>query len=165
MLTRFLDWLDRQNGVVFFIVLWLVRWPLVLPVAGLQQLLAQALGGTSEVEFDGNQYALVMIFFSFVIFAPVIETLVECTLPYAIMMRGGRPRPPRPWRFILVSALVMAVLHLPYAFPAGFVTGAFIAYCYGHFAPQGQPKAFFVAAAYHAAINITGFAMLLLSGD
>lgn len=164
MLMRFFDWLDRQNVLVFFMVLWFIRWPIVLPVASLQEFLARALGGTSEMDYNIPKAPLVLFFF-IVIFAPLVETLIECTIPYVIMMWGEHPRPPRPWKFIVVSALVMAVLHLPYAFPAGFVTGGFIAYCYGHFAPKGQPGAFLAASGYHAAINVTGFTMLMLSGD
>ena len=54
----------------------------------------------------------------------------------------------------------MALLHFPYALPCGFVTGAFLAYCYAHFAVRSQWLAFVAAALYHAAINLVGFVLL-----
>jgi len=43
------------------------------------------------------------------------------------------------------------------------ITGAFLAYCYAHFAAVCTWRAIIATAAFHAAINVVGFATLATS--
>jgi hypothetical protein len=108
------------------------------------------------------------LFVGLVVVPPLIETLVECTGPYWLFsrLRGyRRNRPKRCWGFIVVSASMMALLHpiLAALMPA-FVTGAFLAYCYQHFAPVGIWRAIAGTWAFHGAINLVGWTMLVAWG-
>jgi hypothetical protein len=151
-----LDWLDRQPGFVFWLVLYLTRWPVIIPVSWLQGLLGSLFLGAAEMEMTLKPHVGMLVF------PPLLETFIECTLPYWILSRMKRIRPGRPWGFICISGIIMALLHFPYALPCGFVTGVFLAYCYAHFAARSQWRAFAATALYHAAINAVGFVLLSL---
>ena len=153
---KWLDWLDRQHGFVFWIVLYLARWPVIIPVGWLQGMLASLFLGNPPANATLQPYVGMLIY------PPILETLVECTLPYGVLSRMGRISTGRPWAFIVVSGGIMGVLHLPYALPCGFVTGLFLAYCYAHFAKRSHWLAFAATALYHAAINVVGFVLLAL---
>lgn len=158
---RSLDWLDRQDALAFFVVLYLARWPIIIPVGWFQQLFAvYVLGGSSELEpLKANPGVM---FVNMVILAPLLWIFIECTVPYWVRNLLSPERPQRPWGFICASALIMALASLPYAFPCGFVTGAFLAYCYGHFARHNQWVGFLGATTYLAAINVIGWTVLCL---
>jgi hypothetical protein len=132
-----LDWLDRQRDGIFWSVLYLVRWPVIIPVSFVQGLLvAGVLGGRDAWKPEVGGAALLVP----IILPPILETLIECTLPYWILKRLGRIASARPWTFILISASMMALLHFPVAVSCAFVTGMFLAYCYGHFAIRGHDR-------------------------
>jgi hypothetical protein len=102
-----------------------------------------------------------------VIIPPLLETLVECSLPYWVISRirdYRAKRPRRCWGFVAVSACVMAAFHpmLAALLPA-FVTGAFLAYCYAHLALTGIGRTILATAVFHGAINIVGWTMLVVS--
>jgi hypothetical protein len=151
-----LDWLDRQNGGVFWAVLYLARWPVIVPVVWLQVLLASLLMSGADKAVTLRPHVVMLVL------PPILETLIECTLPYWVLSGLKRLGAGRPWGFILISGGVMALLHWPFALPCGFVTGVFLAYCYAHFAPRSRWLAFGATALYHAAINAVGFVLLLL---
>lgn len=151
---RWLDWLDHRHGLVFWIVLYLARWPVIIPVSWLQGLLASLFLSIDQA--NGTLQPNV----GTLIFPPLLETLIECALPYWVLSRMKRIPAGRPWGFILISGGIMALLHFPYALPCGFVTGVFLAYCYAHFSARSQWLAFGATALYHAAINVVGFVLL-----
>jgi hypothetical protein len=66
----------------------------------------------------------------------------------------------------VVSALLVALMHLgawPAAFLPSFITGGFLAYTYGHLAPNGFGTALLHTCAFHAAIKMVGWAQIVLS--
>lgn len=107
-----------------------------------------------------------VLLLGFLVIAPVLETLVECLLPYAIMNRLGRiPSGRRAWGFIGVSAVLMALWHLsawPAAIVPSLITGAFLAYTFAHFAPESRSRAFLHTWAFHAGINLVGWTLLTI---
>lgn len=159
--SALLDWLDRREDWQFVGVLYIARWLVLVPVLVLSHFVlppAQAPKPWSE----GTPFGL---FLGLVLVPPLLETALECTLPYWIMSRlrgSDRPPPRRWWSFVVVSACVMAALHpmLGALLPA-FVTGTFLAYCYAHFATTGVWTAFLATAGFHAAINVVGWAMFV----
>jgi hypothetical protein len=153
---------DRLNGLKdwqFTFVLYLLRWAIVLPLGLLLSLFANSGDGFKASSSDPWFY-----FLPFLVIAPPLETLIECTLPYLLMYKGSGHRPKSPWPFVIVSALIMVVLHslTPIVITFAFITGAFLAYVYVHFAPQSQVKAFFHTALFHAGINLVGWTTLLI---
>ena len=43
------------------------------------------------------------------------------------------------------------------------IAGGFLAYCYAHFVPNGIWKAILATAVFHAAMNLVGWTMLVVS--
>lgn len=107
----------------------------------------------------------VLLFNMIVIISPLLETLFECSLPFfvlSLLYRKKGKLPARPWLFVIISALLMVLLHpMPAAVVPSFVTGFFLAYCYGHFASRGFGYAVMYTTAFHAAINIVGWTMIV----
>ena len=97
----------------------------------------------------------------------ILETLLECAAPYWLMRKARAiPVGKRPWGFVAISALVMAMMHLgawPTAILPSLVTGSFLAYTYGHFAPRGFGLAVLHTWAFHAAINAIGWIQTIFS--
>ena len=153
-----LDRVDRLPPWKFTAALYVTRWIIVLPVAFLAGLLFPS---KSAGQFHG------ITLLGALIIAPILETLVECLVPYWAMKKFGFiPSNRRPWAFIIVSALLMVLLHAgawPAAILPSFVTGAFLAYVYGHFAPASVRNAFLHTAVFHAAINLVGCTLIALS--
>jgi hypothetical protein len=58
----------------------------------------------------------------------------------------------------------MALFHpmLPAILPS-LITGAFLAYCYAHFAEKGVGQAILATIGFHGAINIVGWTMIIMS--
>lgn len=158
---RALDWLDRQNDVVFLVALYLVRWPVVLSISPLQSILLRALVGDKEVEMSlpSNE---VLAFLLLVVAVPVAETLFECSLPYWFLKQLDKINTPRPWLFIFVSAAMMGFLHC--GLPLSLVTGLFLAYCYAHFAGRSQWLGLGCTVLFHAGINLVGWVMTYVFG-
>jgi len=151
-----LDRLDQFPPARFVAVLYLLRWCALVPV-----MIAQTfLGGQSTMRFNGDPLLLLV---GFLFIAPVLETLVECALPWFILSRFTNPMPARPWLFITISAIIMALLHpeLAAVIPA-LVTGAFLAYCYAHFAPRAFSRALLWTWLFHASINLVGWLLLFV---
>ena len=154
--------LDRVDGLSpwrFTVTLYLLRWLVLLPY-----LIASG-GPTmseSHVSFDVTTVHLLL---AFLVLAPVMETLLECAVPYWIFAKAGAMAVGRrPWQFVAVSALLMGLMHLgawPSALLPSLVTGGFLAYTYGHFARDGLGQAVLHTCIFHAAINAVGFVQLL----
>jgi hypothetical protein len=151
--STILDRLDRLPPWRFTGTLYVVRWLVIVPVAFIMD---RAFTGG---KISGANLG-VMFWFGVLIVAPVFETLVECTLPYWIMRKLRLvPHDTRPWGFILTAAVMMILLHSsawPAAIIPSFVTGAFLGYTYGHFAPSGFRQAFLHTTIFHACINLVG---------
>jgi hypothetical protein len=154
--STILSWLNGLPDVLFTVTLYLIRWAIVLP---LSLLLSPVATSADRAQTAGDP---LLSLAGFLIFAPVLETLIECALPYWIMRRifGWSRRSFMP--FVLVSACVMVILHpLSHIVSTfAFITGSFLAYVYAHFAPGSQWKAFVHTAAFHAAINAVGWMMI-----
>ncbi len=99
--------------------------------------------------------------------APVLETLLECAAPYWIMRKLGYiPTGRRAWGFIAIGGVLMLLLHSgawPAAVLPSFVTGGFLAYAYGHFAPVGFAQAFVHTSVFHAGINLVGCVLIAIA--
>ena len=162
-MKKFLDWLDKQNDAIFLAVLYLVRLPIIWPVGLVQEAIAKTFLSGTQPRWSPPSNPLAG-FMALIIWAPLTETVVECTIPYSIMRALDKIRSDRPWNFILIAGAVMAVGHIPIGIPAGFVTGMFLGYCYAHFAVRSQWVAFAYASLYHAAINIVGWIMVYIVG-
>jgi len=165
-IERLLDWLDQRNPFQFVGILYIARWVALVPVLAIEHFaLTEAQRAAASVPESLKEVPLPALFISVVVVAPLVETLLECSLPYLILSRirdYARSRPRRCWGFVVISACVMVVLHpvLGALLPA-LVTGAFLAYCYAHFAATNAWKAIFATAVFHAAINLVGWAMLV----
>jgi hypothetical protein len=155
--------LDRLDGMPpwgFTGTLYCVRWLIVLPIAFV-------IGRLFPSREDTFQVSMEAIILGAILLAPVLETLLECSAPYWIMRKlGCIPTDKRPWGFITVSGVLMMLLHAgawPAAILPSFVTGGFLAYTYGHFAPVGFRKAFVHTSVFHACINIVGCIVIALA--
>jgi hypothetical protein len=151
--SSILDRLDRLPPWRFTVTLYVVRWLVIIPVAFVMDRLFS--GG----KISGANLG-VMFWFGILIVAPVTETLIECALPYWIMRKlTFVRRDRRPWGFVITAAVMMTLLHAgawPAAIVPSFVTGTFLGYTYGHFAPLGFRQAFLHTAIFHACINLVG---------
>jgi len=166
--NRLLDWCDRRNALQFLGILYAVRWICLAPLLALSHFVFTneqvASASVTEAPQEMNLWILLL---QFVIVAPLLETLVECSLPYLIISRIRKyqqNRPKRSWGFIAISACTMALLHpVLAAIPPSLITGAFLAYCYAHFAEKSIPQAILATIGFHGAINIVGWTMLVMS--
>jgi hypothetical protein len=142
----------------FTLVLYLLRWAIILPLGFFLTPL-----GTSADTFQstGDPWGYLL---PFLVVAPTLETLIECTLPYAAMYRLLKLRRRSPWPFVVVSATAMVLLHplKPLVIVFAFITGSFLAFVYQHFAPRSHLTAFFHTAIFHAGINIVGWTAIFL---
>jgi hypothetical protein len=166
--TAVLDWIDGRNPWQFVAILYAARWGALAPVMAFNHFVFSATQkSAAPVPEEWSQGSPVGLFMALVAIPPLVETIVECSLPYWIIshIRDYRTnRPKRCWGFVAVSACVMAVLHPMVAaqLPA-LVTGAFLAYCYAHFAPISIWKAILATTVFHGAINMVGWTMLVLA--
>ncbi|MHC4215206.1 MAG: hypothetical protein ACYSWP_17735 [Planctomycetota bacterium] len=110
----------------------------------------------------------VLLFSYIVILGPLLETLIECSLPYFVLSMLNRKKGGlqiRPWLFIFISAMLMVVTHPIQAVVGTFITGAFLAYCYAHFAFRSFGYAVLYTTGFHAAINYIGWTILVFEGS
>lgn len=158
-ISTFAGWLNRQPGWRFTATLYLLRWAVVVPLAFL---LSPFASSADQFQASGDPWRYLI---PFLVVAPVFETLIECSLPYWVLNRWLHVELRSPWRFVFVSAMAMVLLHplTPAVVVMAFVTGAFLAYVYFHFAPHGFATAFTHTATFHAAINLVGWTMILIS--
>jgi hypothetical protein len=158
-----LDRLDEKSPFQFVALLYLVRFAVLLPMLAISNLiLGEAATGTDfrTQGWSNNRPAWAFLFM--IVWFPVLETIVECLLPYLLLYRRAVSRPHRPWGFVLISAALMAALHADLAsILPSLVTGAFLAYCFAHFANNGLGKAVIATAGFHAAINLIGWVVLV----
>ena len=157
--SSFVSWLNGLPDWRFTATLYLLRWAIILPLA----IILSPLNSHAEAfQAKGSPWSYLI---PFLIVAPVMETLIECSLPYLVMY--GVLRFPRrsPWPFIFVSAALMVLLHpiTPHVVAFAFITGAFLAYVYDHFALESHFKAFLHTAVFHAAINMVGWSMMFIA--
>ena len=158
---KWLDWIDEQNSWRFILILYLLRWLIIIPTAFINGWLFPNQGDNALQDFANLN--VLRIFLAMLIFNPLIETIVECSLPYWIFHKLGFASK-RPWLFIFVSATLMAVLHqtLGTLLPS-LITGVFLAYTYGHFSLQSQIKATALTLLFHSCINLVGFTAIVLN--
>jgi hypothetical protein len=158
-----LNWLDRQQAIVFLVVLFFSRMLamlVVIPMANLLMPVEWVGLDFREQSWAAEPPTSALLFM--LAFSPLLETAFECLLPYWVLFRKREVAPSRPWAFIVVSASLMALVHAhPGAVLMSLVTGAFLAYCFAHFAKQGLLRAFLVTSGFHAAINVPGWLVLI----
>ena len=165
-LSKRLDWLDGRPSWLFVCILYLARWVLLAPyLVAAEYLFSNSEGSSAEMS-KLSEISPIVLFALIVIFSPMVETFLECSLPYWVLSFLRRKKgklPARPWLFVMISALVMTLMHptLSAVVPS-LVTGAFLAYCYGHFAVRGTGRAIVFTTIFHAGINIVGWTMMVV---
>ena len=166
--TTVLDWIDGRNPWQFVAILYAARWVALAPVMAFNHFVfSAAQKSAASMPEEWSQGSPIGLFLGLVVILPLLETLVECAVPYWVISRVRdyrTRRPKRCWGFVAVSACVMAVLHpMLAALVPALITGAFLAYCYAHFAPTGIWKAILTTTVFHGAINVVGWTMLVLA--
>jgi len=158
-ISSFFAWLNALADWQFTATLYLLRWAVILPLAAL---LSPFASSADMFQAEGSPWRYLI---PFLMVAPTLETVIECSLPYLVMYRVLKLPRRSPWPFVVISAALMVLLHpiTPMVVVMAFITGAFLGYVYAHFAPQSDLKAFLHTAVFHAAINIVGFTMLLIT--
>ena len=164
-----LDWLERRSAWQFVAILYVGRWIALAPILLASHfLLTPAHQASAAMPEEWRAGSPLGLFVGLVLVPPILETVVECTLPYWVFAKVRnyrRHRPRRCWGFVAVSACLMAVLHpMVGALLPALVTGAFLAYCYAHFAARNVWQALLATTLFHAAINLVGWTLLVLSG-
>ncbi|MHC4543440.1 MAG: hypothetical protein ACYTDW_00620 [Planctomycetota bacterium] len=167
-MTKWLDRLDSKSGWQFVGIIYIVRWCLIVPYMIASKFLFTD-AQISEASLSKLQEMNpITLFTGIVIISPLLETLLECSLPFFIISVIHRKKgklPARPWLFIIISALLMVLLHpMLAAILPSLITGLFLAYCYAHFANRNFSSALLYTAAFHAAINIVGWTMIVFAG-
>lgn len=154
-----LNRLDLLSPWTFTGILYIVRWIVIIPSNYIFPLFMTSSG---VVEFNTSAVVLLV---GFIFISPFCETMIECTLPYLVMRMCNKiPLGKRPWSFVGISAGIMALLHInawPLAIIPSLITGTFLAYTYGHFAPRSFGHALLHTSVFHAAINIIGWLMIV----
>jgi hypothetical protein len=152
--------LDGLSPWAFTVTLYLARWVIIIPIG---YVLRQLGASDGKMTFDASA---IVFFVGAVILSPLAETALECVVPYWLMLKvGGISVGKRPWWFVAVSAMIMALLHLgawPSAILPSLVTGSFLAYTYGHFVVRGWRPAALHTCVFHAGINIVGWVLLVI---
>jgi hypothetical protein len=158
-MNNILDRLDRLSPWAFTGSLYLARWAVIIPISWASRLF----GGTSG-NVTANASAGVLLF-GWIFLSPLLETVIECAIPYWLMRKARKVSAVnRPWGFVAVSAVIMALLHMagwPVAILPALATGGFLAYTYGHFAVHGLGSAVLHTSLFHAAINIVGWVLVI----
>jgi hypothetical protein len=140
MLGRWLDRIDALPALRFTAVLYLLRWVALAPVMWLGSLREDVQSTSDVVAMLGEQSALELAW-QLLLYAPLFETLIECLGPYFALRLALRRTAYAGWR-------------RPWPF---------VAYTYGHFAPTSHWRAFAATSAFHAGINLVGFALITWS--
>ncbi|MFA9477868.1 hypothetical protein ACERK3_06110 [Phycisphaerales bacterium AB-hyl4] len=156
-----LDRFDALPWHLFLLILFTVRWPLVV----LGSIIAHRIFAPPNIADPFADMDPFLFFVYGVFISPFVETVIECTLPYALMrkLRGDRFNITRPWSFMVVSAVIMVALH-PIAiaiFPA-FITGFIYAYGYARFARETTLAAIILITALHGFSNLVGITVYWL---
>ena len=154
--TRLLDRLDRTRDWQFILILYLVRWVVLSPF------LVLLFREIRHVRLPYDSDKTLAIYVALIV-SPILETLVECSIPYALLRKRIHSSS-RSWLFIGVSGLTMMLFH-PYvvALLPSFITGVFLAYTYAHFAPRNTVAAILFTSGFHAGINLVGVIASFLS--
>jgi len=164
LFCKYLGWLDSRSTWQFLGILYMARWVFIIPyMIGATFLFTDAqLARASASELSAVNPVLLLA--NIVVLGPLLETLVECSLPFFVLSFIQRKKgrlPARPWLFIMISALLMVLLHpILAAVVPSFVTGFFLAYCYAHFASRGFGYALLRTTGFHGAINIVGWTLI-----
>jgi hypothetical protein len=156
IVSRFRVWLDSLPDWQFTGTLYLLRWAVVVPLGWM---LSPLVTDADTFHFQGDVWGYLL---PFLLLAPTLETLIECSLPHWGMYRLLNVERRSPWRFVFVSAMLMVALHPlhPIVILMAFITGSFLAYVYFHFAAQSGLKAFLHTAMFHSGINLVGWTIL-----
>lgn len=166
-MSKSLDWLDSRSSWQFLSILYTVRWIVIVPyMIAARFLFTDAQLSAADVS-KLSDIEPALLFATIVIIGPLLETLVECSLPFLLLSylqrNKGKPAA-RPWLFVVISALLMVVFHpMLAAIVPSFITGVFLAYCYAHFASRGFGCVLLCTTGFHGAINVVGWTMIVLS--
>lgn len=168
-MTKWLDWLDSKSGWKFVGIIYIVRWCLIVPYMIASKFLFTDAQISEASMSKLQEMNPITLFLGIVIISPLLETLLECSLPFfiiSVIHRNKGKLPARPWLFIIISAMLMVLLHpMLAAILPSLITGLFLAYCYAHFANRNFGSALLYTTAFHAAINIVGWSMIVFAGS
>jgi hypothetical protein len=151
--------IKRLPGWQFTLVLYLLRWAIVLPLGFLLEPFS-----TSSDNLHLQNADLKTFFITGVLLDPLVETVLECSLVYFLLhtVLGVATHRIRP--FVFCAAMAMVLLHplTPVVFIFAFITGSFLAYVYAHFALINHIRAIKHTTAFHAGINLVGWLLMWL---
>ncbi len=167
-INKWLDWVDSKSGLQFVGIIYIVRWCFIVPYMIASKFLFTDVQISKASLSELREVNPIILFLAIVIISPLLETLLECSLPFFIISVIHRKKgklPSRPWLFIIISALLMVLSHpmLAAVLPS-LITGLFLAYCYAHFANRNFGSALLYTTVFHAAINIVGWSMIVFAG-
>lgn len=145
----------KRSDWAFTAKLWLLRWAIVLPVGWFMMMALTEPGA----RYQGSANLLTLV--GFLLIAPIIETVLECLVPWLLLALFTKP--PHRGLFIAISAGLMAILHSPTitAITLGAITGVFLALVFSHFAVRSKFTALIHTMVFHSAINLVGWIFLL----
>src|SRR5215212_1996507 len=92
------DWLNGLRDWQFTLALYLFRWAIVLPLAFVLPPFSTSADRFHLTNTDPWYYLL-----PFVVYAPILETMIECTLPYSVMYKLLKFRPRSSWPFVVAA--------------------------------------------------------------
>ena len=168
-ISCWLDRLDSRPSWQFLGILYIARWALII----LYMIAVESIVADERVWVNLSSKLShinpALLFLLIVVISPLFETLLECSLPFFLLSFYYRKKEKpsvRPWLFIIISAVAMTLLHLvPSIILPAFISGVFLAYCYAYFAPRGFGYAVTYTTAFHGAINIVGWTMIVFGGN
>lgn len=166
-MKKWLDRLDSRAAWQFVVILYIARWCFIIPymIASKFLFTENQISKANLPNLSGVNPAI--LFAGIVIIDPLLETLLECSLPYFVISVIHRKKgrlPERAWLFVIISAFLMVLLHpMLVAVVPSLITGLFLAYCYAHFAARSFGFALLYTTAFHAAINIVGWTIIVFS--
>lgn len=117
----------------------------------------------SVLALPDNNDNLIILFFTSVIFAPIIETFLNQYLPYNLLSRIKYLRE-RNFLILMISALIFGILHMNSVFNMifGFLMG--IVFMYGYMVRiKSDNKTYYLIAVSHSLFNLGVFLITLFA--
>jgi len=168
-ISRWFNWLDSKPAWQFLSILYALRWLLLTPYMIAEEFIIADDQVWIDMSSKLAEINPALLFLLVVVISPLLETLVECSLPFFVLSWIHRKKgrlPTRPWLFVIISAILMTLLHpVMAAVVPAFISGAYLAYCYSHFAPRGLRYAVIYTTAFHGAVNIVGWITIVLGSN
>lgn len=168
-ISRCFNRLDSRPAWQFLGILYIARWSLIIPYMIAEEFILAYDQVWVDMSSKLAEINPALLFLLVVVISPLLETLFECSLPLFVLSLIHRKKgrlPTRPWLFIIISAILMTLLHpVMAAIVPAFISGVFFAYCYAHFAHRGLRYAVMYTIAFHGAVNIIGWTMIVFGSN